>query len=270
MHETNEPPDWGTWFSTAHSTKMLPHRHPGTEFNLVTAGSIRYLVDGREVRVEAGQLIFIPAQIEHELVWVQEDAALWVVESPVPFSEDVAPEVAVWDVDERWFFDFCRIARKLWLRPSAAPKRQLLWDMQALLKNPVKTSEPIALRTPHEAVSRARSLCELQLSADLDVGDLARRAGISASRLAHLFQEQVGISPVQYKNFVRVQHFIRCHEQGKLNLLQAALAAGFGSYAQFHRVFRQVCGVGPHAHLAWLGQSPLDAKRTLGVTALSA
>jgi AraC-like DNA-binding protein len=30
-------------------------------------------------------------------------------------------------------------------------------------------------------------------------------------------------------------------------MIQAALEAGFGSYPQFHRVFRQTHGVGPQA-----------------------
>jgi len=38
-------------------------------------------------------------------------------------------------------------------------------------------------------------------------------------------------------------------DRGRTNLLEAALAAGFGSYAQFHRVFRALRHVTPRDYL---------------------
>jgi AraC-like DNA-binding protein len=103
------------------------------------------------------------------------------------------------------------------------------------------------------------------MASDLDMEVLARRSGISSSRLAHLFQAQLGLSPLQYKNFARLQHFVRLSGEADANILRAALRAGFGSYPQFHRVYQQVCGAPPRAHLNWLmNNEALDAARTIG------
>ena len=48
----------------------------------------------------------------------------------------------------------------------------------------------------------------------------------------------VGMSLVAYRNRLRMERFSQLVDQGHTNLLGAALAAGFGSYALFHRVFR--------------------------------
>jgi AraC-like DNA-binding protein len=120
----------------------------------------------------------------------------------------------------------------------------------------------------HPAVAQAKSVCEQLADRQLDIARLAEQSGLSASRLAHLFAEQLGITPLQYRNFARVQHFIRSYDGDERNLLRAALRAGFGSYAQFHRAFRQVCGEAPAVHFKWLANSArIDAKRTLGSTA---
>jgi len=54
---------------------------------------------------------------------------------------------------------------------------------------------------------------------------------------------------VEYKNRVRLNRFTALVDKGRRNLLEAALAAGFGSYAQFHRVFRALRHVTPREYL---------------------
>ena len=53
----------------------------------------------------------------------------------------------------------------------------------------------------------------------------------------------------QLQNRLRVERFLARVDRGGGNLLEAALEAGFGSYAQFHRVFRRMLGVNPHEYV---------------------
>jgi AraC-like DNA-binding protein len=66
---------------------------------------------------------------------------------------------------------------------------------------------------------------------------LARKHGVSVSRLARAFKAEMGMSIIEHRNRARLQRFFRLVETGR-GLLPAALEAGFGSYAQFHRVFQ--------------------------------
>lgn len=67
--------------------------------------------------------------------------------------------------------------------------------------------------------------------------------------LTALFREQMGVSIVEYRNRLRIERFFTLVAPGGGNLLQAALDAGFGSYAQFHRVFRDLLGTTPKEYL---------------------
>jgi len=67
---------------------------------------------------------------------------------------------------------------------------------------------------------------------------IAGKLDISLSRLARVFKAEMGMSLVEYRNRLRLDRFAVLLDRGRTNLLEAALAAGFGSYAQFHRVFR--------------------------------
>jgi AraC-like DNA-binding protein len=78
---------------------------------------------------------------------------------------------------------------------------------------------------------------ELAAAPSLSGATLARKHGVSVSRLARAFKAEMGMSIVEHRNRLRLQRFFRLVEAGN-GLLPAALEAGFGSYAQFHRVFR--------------------------------
>ena len=89
----------------------------------------------------------------------------------------------------------------------------------------------------------------LAKDAALSGTDIAARLGVSLGRLAHVFKAEIGVSMVEYRNRVRLNRFTMLLDKGRRNLLEAALASGFGSYAQFHRVFRALRHVTPREYL---------------------
>ena len=92
----------------------------------------------------------------------------------------------------------------------------------------------------NESYDRLVAAAVAMLEKDPTMGgkQIAARLDISLSRLARVFKAELGMSLVAYRNRLRMERFSQLVDQGHTNLLGAALAAGFGSYAQFHRVFR--------------------------------
>lgn len=78
---------------------------------------------------------------------------------------------------------------------------------------------------------------------------LANEMSISPGHLTRVFRTEMGVSLVEYRNRLRIERFFGLVERGGDNLLAAALSAGFGSYAQFHRVFRKVVGTTPREYI---------------------
>jgi AraC-like DNA-binding protein len=108
-------------------------------------------------------------------------------------------------------------------------------------------SSSTGLTTRHPAVAKA-----VQMLADdpsLSAAAIAAQLDVGASRFARVFKGQMGTSLVDYRNQLRLERFDRQVEEGNTNLLGAAMAAGFGSYAQFHRVFHAVRGMPPRDYL---------------------
>jgi AraC-like DNA-binding protein len=99
----------------------------------------------------------------------------------------------------------------------------------------------------HPSVAKAvRLLCDGEV--ELSRAEIARRAGLSAWHLAKLFREQVGVSLVEFRNRCRLERFLDLYGTGAgagAKMTTAALDAGFGSYPQFHRIFRAAMGRSP-------------------------
>jgi AraC-like DNA-binding protein len=100
----------------------------------------------------------------------------------------------------------------------------------------------------HPAVAAALRM--LNDDPSLRGGDIAKKIGVSLSRFARVFKADMGISLVEFRNQIRLERFMSIIESGGSNLLEAAYAAGFGSYSQFHRVFRTLRGKSPRDHFS--------------------
>lgn len=93
-------------------------------------------------------------------------------------------------------------------------------------------------------------LSDLERDPRLSGTVLARRFRVSPGHLARTFRTEVGASLVEYRNRLRLERFLAIAQGGQRNLLEAALEAGFGSYAQFHRVHRRLTGSAPREYIA--------------------
>jgi transcriptional regulator GlxA family with amidase domain len=85
---------------------------------------------------------------------------------------------------------------------------------------------------------------------ELELQDLAAAANMSAGRLGRLFKRQMGVALSTYRNRLRLDRAREQLQSPSVSTLQAALASGFGSYAQFYRVFRDETGLSPRQALA--------------------
>lgn len=76
---------------------------------------------------------------------------------------------------------------------------------------------------------------------------LARRMGVSDRHLRRIFEEHVGVSPVQYLQTRRLLNAKQLLADTPLPITQVALASGFGSVRRFNAAFLAHYGLSPSA-----------------------
>ena len=249
-----------------------PHHHDELEVNLVLTGKASYLFGTRRVPLPAGSMIWLFPKQEHVLIDCSHDFSMWVVvfkpglveRRTGPAERQVLRSRDPGDI-------FCRQieARRADLLnqiyESASGEDRDLEFLNAALDYALVASwdayqfasEPLPRTDVHPAVAKAARLIA-ESDAPPPLGKLAREAGLSAARLSRLFKRQTGTSLTAFRQRKCLERFLRLYRTGaRYTLIEAALLAGFGSYAQFHRVFCRVMGMNPAAYRKRVG-APAD------------
>jgi len=258
------PASWNgsLWHYRPHGDIHAPHNHAELELNLVTQGSGLYLLANRKYRIRRGDLLWLfPAQ-EHVLVDQSLDFEMWIgVFKPLAVRGLTGEPQNRLLREANPAGEFCRRLPEPALRQlerlfSEIVATQATTDCfnaglgYALLTawRQFQGAADVPVRDVHPAVEKAARLIR-DAAASLSLDELAERSGLSAPRLSRLFKQQTGVALVDYRNRLRVEKFLTLYGAGqRLKMLDAALAAGFGSYAQFHRVFKRVTGRPPGKH----------------------
>lgn len=250
------------------------HAHPTLEINLVLRGSGQVLLEDRRYLLLPGHLIWLwPGQRHVPSGW-SADMRLWVVEWQPAYlarlrragrGDRPAP------ADPRHPF-CCRLAAPALQRLDgllaavaartrpAAFNRGLEFALFALWEEYL-AAEPVADCTAfHPKLATVLALLG-EPESSWTQARLARRVGLSPYYLSDLFRRQTGLTIPDYRSRLRLQEFFRrLQAHPEIRLLQHALDAGFGSYAQFYRVFTAAVGRSPRAWLRSAGTAPAPGK----------
>ena len=254
--------DGNLWFYRNLGRALAMHHHAELEFNLVTQGSGLYLLENRKYEIRRGDLLWLfPAQ-EHLLIEQTLDFEMWIgVARPQTIQRIAVDEGTTVLRQKNPPGEYCRRLPQ----PVLGQLEKLFTQIAASTGKPgwfnaglayafltawqqFEQAADVPVRDVHPAVEKAARLIRDE-STTLTLEELAVRAGLSTHRLSRLFKQQTGVALVDFRNRQRVERFLEIYGTGqRLTMLDAALEAGFGSYPQFHRVFKRVMGHSPRRH----------------------
>jgi AraC-like DNA-binding protein len=270
--------------SARNPPKLHPHHHRELELNLVVRGSISYVVKGKCFTFPACTLLWMFPSQEHQLVDRTNDAAYYVVVfkpslihrsfrtkiyaglkrsqsqgdgvlhttlNPEPYDlirkimdslmqgaldADVLNREAGFGVNSDFTFQH---ADSDGLNAGLHYLLLLCWRAQQTGR---VSDAPVAL---HPVVSRALDVLN-QPEWEGDLPTLAKVCSVSEAYLSRIFHRQVGVPLSRYRNSLRLSRFWECYRGPRQKTLtEAVYEAGFGSYAQFYRVYKHAYGRGP-------------------------
>jgi AraC-like DNA-binding protein len=247
------------------------HFHGQLECLLVRRGSAKLHLATQTHVVRERQLCWILPGVPHVMGDFSPDFDMWVVEldtalvdecwatiAPAGPEQDHAPFES-WslalgerlagrpaiDASEDVAEKLDQLAGGVWAATSPAEARSGLAALGLLgLK---ATLASVEIRRPL-SVGQLVS-CLLLASPTMDRRAVAAQLGVSQGFLSRTIRKDLGVTFVEHRARTRVAHFLALVQAERRNFLDAALAAGFGSYSQFHRTFSRVSGFRPSDYL---------------------
>jgi transcriptional regulator GlxA family with amidase domain len=115
-------------------------------------------------------------------------------------------------------------------RPAGQPQLSVTLESQSPQRRPLRDLQVWITEHP---------------DADLRVSELAQRVGMSPRNFARAFTRELGVTPADYVEKVRLEAACQRLEFGDDALEHIALDAGFGTVETLRRAFKRVLGVAP-------------------------
>jgi AraC-like DNA-binding protein len=274
--------------SVRNPPRLNSHHHTELELNVVVRGSITYVVASRRFTFSRCTLLWLfPAQ-EHQLVDRSVDAQYYVAVFKPELIRRSCRATAYADLRRKRIdcdgvlhtllepepFDLIRKTMDSLMQGALDPdllNREagfgvgsdfcfehgdpdglnaglhhlllLCWRCQQTGK---AFGQEVAL---HPAVRKALNILS-RGEWEQDLSQLASHCGVSEAYLSRIFGRQIGVPLSRYRNSLRLSRFWTHYRQPEQKTLsEAVYAAGFGSYAQFFKVFTHTYGRGPRACL---------------------
>ncbi len=248
-----------------------PHFHGQLECLLIRRGSATLHLATQTQVVRAGQLCWILPGVPHVMGNFSPDFDMWVVEldsalvdhcwttinaggpagDHAPFEswsltlgEQLAGRPAV-DVSAEVAELLDELAASVWAAklPHEARSGLMAFGLLGL-----RTTLGNAETQRRSSVGQLAS-CLLLASPTMSRAAAAAELGVSEGFLSRAVHKDLGVTFVEHRARTRVAHFLALVQDKGNNFLEAALAAGFGSYSQFHRTFSRVSGSRPRDYL---------------------
>lgn len=108
------------------------------------------------------------------------------------------------------------------------------------------TSLTTRLGTRNQHLLKAVRYLQENLEEPFSIDDCADHVGVSRRQIERLFQKNLGMTPLQYLNGLRLQHGRALLAETDMSVLDVAIACGYGSSSHFSKSFRKKFGISPH------------------------
>ncbi|HEX8832572.1 MAG TPA: AraC family transcriptional regulator [Abditibacteriaceae bacterium] len=230
-----------------------PHHHDELEVNVVMQGRASYLLEGRRYDLGARAMLWIYPHQSHLLFEHTSDLAMWIavfrpqLTEPFDAETEVLPQHCTRTLSREAHTALGEQFRTLheteW--SDSHYDLGLSWLLVSCRKAFDEAHDGVEGESVHPSVAKAAHALRNE-GTNWNLDRLARHSGASASWLSRLFGQQMGVSLTDFRNRQRFEKFVDLYGYGHHRTLsQAAFEAGFGSYAQFHRVMQRLTGLSP-------------------------
>jgi AraC-like DNA-binding protein len=236
-----------------------PHTHRELELNLVTKGIGNYIVNNASYSLGPGTLLWLFPGQRHVLMDCSPQLEMWIaVFRPELVNRFCTNSACVLtSINQRKVFIGIILPLEMHyinniiidISESQHDKEYINSGLGYLLRRTwsafEKSTNAIGKEYLHPAVVRMMGLMSLS-KLDEPLSDLAEQSGLSHSRLSRIFKEQTTQSLSEFRDRIRLERFCRIYQdKSNINMLDCAYEAGFGSYAQFYRIFKKHLLINP-------------------------
>lgn len=219
-------------------------------FGFIVNGKVEITSGKTVLRLGEGSLFFIPHGVRHKSVWTGEHGIEFYGMDMSPGKPDADSALRYEMTYLGMFSDMETLSRIRRIYTLAVSDDEIskaraisgFFDFYAdtlpyIRKN---TNEPM-----NPVLVSAIGYIEKNFDRDFDVAELASYCHVSISRLHHLFRGELAVSPIRYRNDLRIDKALELLRDTDDTIDGIAGRCGFNTPMYFREMFRNVTGMTP-------------------------
>ena len=222
-------------------------------FLFVWEGEATFTDDGgKEQIVSNGELAFLPKYKKYSMKYTAPSTVFVVVNFELRDRNDGAAVlfddiclVATDDASQRiartmTSFELCNVSKTI---GAVLRKKELLYRLLGLVySSGFCLTEGRAVSSP---IADGVLLLEQTYLENLPIAQYAAASHVSVNTFRTWFQKQFGMSPIKYRNYLRIERARELLSEGGFTVAEVAYASGFENIGYFCRYYRRITGESP-------------------------
>lgn len=245
------------------------HWHDDLEFSVILSGHQIYEINGTEMRIEAGEGVFVNARQLHRNYSADRDDSLYtcvlihpslLCATQVLEEEYVKPLMtnggfthAILRKSVPWQEALMRTVQNIqeaYMSEEAAKElrvQSLAYEAAELLYRNMPLPERARLSVDRRFVALREMVGFVQRHYDerITLRDVAAAGNVSESNCCAIFRQQLRQTPIGYLTRYRLEKAMQLLGNPDLSITEIALSVGFSSVSYFTETFRKALGVTP-------------------------
>ena len=230
------------------------HRHemqPAAveRFVYITSGEVCFFLDGKELYAGARDMVYLPRDMAYHSLWLSD--ALFVV-ADIILRDAQGQDIRFEDAPSVLFHDthhvYDGLLRELAEKADAVGPFDWLERLSLtfrLLCEMARDTNRAELDEKYGRIKEALSYLESHYTSDFPVEVLAELCSMSTASFRRLFVACKGMSPVEYRNRLRVRRASDLLKSGRCTVSEAAEAVGIRDVRYFGKLFKRYTGTNP-------------------------
>ena len=213
-----------------------------SRLGVILKGNGTYLYLGKRLRVTQGDVVFIPENVYCYSEWHGNPEIEVLYLSCFLHYESYKYEPQILNADGDLKERILQISRLLSMgQMEMLEAYSQFYKLLQAVTVQMKPSDMLFDKTLQTAIGFITDNWDQSFS----VGDLAKKCCVSESTLYHLFQRELGQTPIGFLNSVRINVAIEHLENSNYSIETVSRMVGFHSENHFRKVFTELTGTTP-------------------------
>ena len=213
-----------------------------TRLGVIVKGSGTYIYLGKKLKVAEGDVVFIPENVYCYSEWYGEPEIKVLYLSCFMHYESFKYEPQKLSLDKSAKEDILQIAELL------SSEETDVFDAYSRFYRLLKTVF-VSLKESDIAFDKTLQTAVEYITENFDkdfsVSELSKKCCVSESTLYHLFQRELGQTPISFLNSIRINIAIEQLENSSCSIATVSRTVGFNSENHFRKIFTELTGTTP-------------------------